>query len=319
MHKRLLTICLTGVTSLLCTTAAFADYTVGQHVEFRDDFYAYGGGWIPAVITKDYGPESVERYIVKIDGRPDSNQAARIGLLRPTDGSPRMACRNAADNNYQGPEMEERANRITAERRGAQAPQNAPAPQLAARPAAAPQFNPAAAAAPQFNSAPRAVAPGRNGKLPPNTQQAVLGKGLFPNGQPLGVPGQTNYLNNKRGQKSIIKVADPGQESYIGRWNLKVGGGFTKVYGTEKEVDGRKEWMEEFNFPVDAEVLVISPNGSWFKQSAGGVRTTGSWFDLGQNVVQLVGYDNDDWTGSVIKGQMEIRSPVGEWAYGKRF
>ena len=65
-------------------------------------------------------------------------------------------------------------------------------------------------------------------------------------------------------------------------------------------------------------MLVINPGGTWFKQFAG-KRNSGSWIDLGQNVVQVIGFEEDDWTGSVKKGQMEMRSPVGEWEYGRRF
>ena len=41
--------------------------------------------------------------------------------------------------------------------------------------------------------------------------------------------------------------------------------------------------------------------------------------DMGQNVVQIVGFEDDDWTGSVLKGELTLRSFVGMWEYGRRF
>lgn len=300
---------------------ASADYAVGQRMEFRDDYLGYGGGWVPCVITCDYGPAAVERYLVKIDGYGEIN--ARVGLLRPTDGSPRMVPKTPAENNYKGPEADAAADAIMAQRHGQQAP-------VAQTPAAAPQAVPQAA--PVQHAAPRAMAQaaapttgaavprfGAAGRMPANAVAAALGKGLFPNGKPLGVPGQTNYLLNRSGQKSVVCVAPPGDETFIGRWNLKAGGSWSKVLGSERNLgDGRTEYSLEYNFPVDADVLVINPGGTWFKQFAG-KRTSGSWIDLGQNVVQVIGFEEDDWTGSVKKGQMEMRSPVGEWEYGRRF
>lgn len=167
---------------------AFADYAVGQRMEFRDDYLGYGGGWVPCVITRDYGPAAVERYIVKIDGYGEIN--ARVGLLRPTDGSPRMIPKTPAENNYKGPEADAAADAIMAQRRGQQAPA---APATAAAP-------PATVAAPVQRAAPRTVAHagprfGAAGRMPANAVAAALGKGLFPNGKPLGVPGQTNYCS----------------------------------------------------------------------------------------------------------------------------
>lgn len=307
-----------GLCAAFSIAPAFADYAVGQRMEFRDDYLGYGGGWVPCVVVRDLGPGSVERYTVKIEGFGEVS--ARVGLLRPTDGSPRMVPKTPAENNFKGPEADAAADAIMAQRRGTQAPTQ---PAVAQQPAAAPQpviRHPAVQQPPVTNTAPRAVAhAAAPGHMPANTAQAALGKGLFPNGSPLGVPGQTNYMNNRNGQKSIVCVAPPGDESYIGRWQLKAGGSWSKVLGSERNMgNGRTEYSLEYNFPVDADVVVINPGGTWFKQFAG-KRTNGTWIDLGQNVVQLVGFEEDDWTGSVKKGQMEMRSPVGEWEYGRRF
>ncbi|MBV9901729.1 MAG: hypothetical protein JOZ90_11595, partial [Alphaproteobacteria bacterium] len=49
---------------------------------------------------------------------------------------------------------------------------------------------------------------------------APLGRGMFPNGGSFGTPGQTNYMPNRSGQRSIIAVAPPGMGPYVGRFNL---------------------------------------------------------------------------------------------------
>lgn len=307
-----------------CVSPALADYSVGQKMEWRDDFQSYGGGWIPGVITKDYGPNAVERYLFKLDSYGEIN--ARVGALRPTDGSPRMIPKTPAENNFRTADADAEADAIMAKKqklhsdmqqtmaqpRPTTAPNTVTPAAVATRPAQPSITQPAAVSRSTPNTA-RALTP------PANTVRAALGKGMFPNGTPLGVPGQTNYLPNRQGQKSIVCVAPPGDESFIGRWNLKAGGAWTTVLGSEKDLgNGRTQSTLEYSFPVNADVLVISPGGTWFKQFAG-KRTTGNWIDLGQNVVQLIAFDDDDWTGSVKKGQMEIRSPLGMWEYGKRF
>lgn len=74
--------------ALTAAALAMAGYRIGQHVYWRDDYSAYGGGWVRAVIVRDYGSEAVEQYVIKIDGR-NEERAARIGMLRPADGTPR--------------------------------------------------------------------------------------------------------------------------------------------------------------------------------------------------------------------------------------
>lgn len=312
MSRKTLLLIILGVCIGFYPGPAFADYKVGQAVEFRDDFQSYGGGWIPAVITEDHGPAAVERYVVRID--PWGEKCARVGGLRPTDGSPRMIPKTPAENNYRGPDADAVADAATARRKAqAAAFANLQGPSVQ---------NPVAVtgnAIPRREPAPQVRAETTRKSAPPNSIAAVLGRGMFPNGKPLGTPGQTNYLPNANGQKSIVCVAPPGEESFLGRWNLKAGGAWTTVLGSEKDLgNGRTQSTLEYSFPVAADVLVVNADGTWFKQFAG-KRTTGSWIDLGQNVVQLVGFDEDDWTGSVIKGQMEIRSPLGMWEYGKRF
>jgi hypothetical protein len=70
--------------------AAAAGYRVGQRVFWRDDYASYGPrpGWVRATIVKDNGQGSIEQYLIRLDGRTDQI-GARIGMLRPADGSPR--------------------------------------------------------------------------------------------------------------------------------------------------------------------------------------------------------------------------------------
>ena len=134
----------------------------------------------------------------------------------------------------------------------------------------------------------------------------------------MGTPGKANYRVGKDGQKYLVIVAAPGAQPFIGRWSLKAGGGFTQ---SDKRTlhDGRQQTTYNYSFPANADVLVVNPDGTWFKQFAG-KQVNGRWFDLGQNVFQMVGFEEEDWTGSVDdKGEMMIRGPVGNWEYGKRF
>jgi hypothetical protein len=129
-------------------------------------------------------------------------------------------------------------------------------------------------------------------------------------------------LPNRNGQKSIVAVAPPGLGSYLGRFNLMVGGTWSTV-STRDLGGGVTERTLAWNVPAQANVLVINANGSWYRKS-GGTRYAGRWFDLGQNVVQLVGYDGDDWTGSIQRWndgtcRMEMRGPLGQDEWGRRF
>jgi hypothetical protein len=75
--------------ALSVTGLAATGYRLGQHVFWRDDYSAYGGGWVKATIVRDYGSEAIEQYIIRIDGRGVEERSARIGMLRPADGTPR--------------------------------------------------------------------------------------------------------------------------------------------------------------------------------------------------------------------------------------
>jgi hypothetical protein len=143
---------------------------------------------------------------------------------------------------------------------------------------------------------------------------------MFPNGSPLGTPGQTNFLPNKNGQKSIVAVAPPGRGSFIGRYSLMVGGTWS-TFSTRDLGGGVTERTLNWNVPAQANVLVINADGSWYRKS-GSQRFFGQWIDLGQNVAQLIGYDGDDWSGSMqIAGgicRMEMRGPLGQNEWGRR-
>ena len=149
---------------------------------------------------------------------------------------------------------------------------------------------------------------------------APLGNGLFPNGAPFGTPGQTNFLVDDKGQRHIVAVAPPGQGSFVGRFNLLVGGTWS-TFSTRDLGGGVTERTLNWNVPAQANVLVINPDGSWSRKS-GSHRLSGRWIDLGQNVAQLIGYDDDDWTGSMqMSGgvcRMEVRGPLGQNEWGRR-
>ena len=151
---------------------------------------------------------------------------------------------------------------------------------------------------------------------------APLGRGIFPNGGPFGTPGQTNYMPNRNGQRSIIAVAPAGSGSFVGRFNLMVGG----TWSTASIRDlggGVTERTLNWNVPARANVLVINGDGTWYRKS-GSESFNGRWIDLGQNVAQLIGYDQDDWTASMQLSpdgicRMEVRGPLGQNEWGRPF
>lgn len=289
---------ISSVILLASVIAVFsAPYRIGQRVEFRDDFHSYGGGWLKATITADSGPTAVEQFMVRIDGQR-YDTVARFGQLRPADGSPAPPwpstdpARMKQLNNYQPLEISGPATAGAASAEGSVSASSVPG-----------------------------AAPLQPAKTVPATRAAGIpdhapSKSKFQNGEPMGVPSQTSFRLDRQGQKHLVAVAAPGTESYIGTWALKVGGAWTT-----KEVKdlggGRRERVLEFGLPANSDVLTINADGTWTKQFAG-KSSRGRWFDLGSNVVQLIRYsDDDDWTGSVQNGQMELRSPVGLWEYGR--
>ncbi len=210
-----------------------------------------------------------------------------------------------------------------------------PANPVAEQPRPAPVLAPAPAFAPaprvQPRPAPRITAPqpqaggcgGTGGGGSVHIAGAVaapLGKGLFPNGAAFGTPGQTNFLFDDKGQKHIVAVAPPGQGSFVGRYSLMVGGTWS-TFSTRDLGGGVSERTLNWNVPAQANVLVINADGSWSRKS-GSHRLSGRWIDLGQNVAQLIGYDDDDWTGSIQKVggvcRMEMRGPLGQNEWGQR-
>lgn len=254
--------------------------------------------------------------MVRVDGQTTDDHA-RFGQIRPADGTAAPPWpsndpqRRAQLNNYRPLEM---SGPSTA---GSHTNDHATATKQTARQSEQKQV-------PASNMAPLTVPQTGRPTAPPLIvagalpgSRAPLGKGMFPNGEPLGTPGKTNHKKGKDGKDHIVTVATPGTESYVGRWDLSAGGGFS-LKDRQTLYDGSRQTTREFSFPAKSDVLVINANGTWFKQFAG-KKTNGSWFDLGQNVVQLGGFEDEDWTGSVKDGQLTIRGPVGNWEYGKRF
>ncbi|MEO8361782.1 MAG: hypothetical protein ABI672_17235 [Vicinamibacteria bacterium] len=283
------------------SVAAQSGYHVGQRVYWRDDSL---GAWVKATILRDNGAGSVEQYLIKVEGR-QGEESARIGMLRPADGSPR-------------PPMPTTDPFRLSQLYGFHQERDAwPLPAEAAKPVANRAAAPAAAAPAPAQPAPVAQVSQVRAVGRPRADAAVLGTGMYANGEKMGIPGQTNFRIGKDGQKHIVTVETPGDESFLGRYKLKAGGSWS-VSDRKDMGQGRTQVTESYNFPADADVLVISGDGTWFKQFAGR-KTTGRWMDLGQNVVQLVGFEDDDWTGSVAKGVMTIRGPVGSWESGLRF
>jgi hypothetical protein len=144
---------------------------------------------------------------------------------------------------------------------------------------------------------------------------------MWPNGKPLGTPGQTNYKYDPQGRKNIVAVAPPGMGTFLGRFNLMVGG--TWSTSSIRDVGGGvQERTLNWNVPAKANVLAINADGTWYRKDGSHIYH-GRWIDLGQNVAQLIGYDGDDWTGSVQRSpngicRMEMRSPLGQTEWGQR-
>lgn len=268
--------------------AAAQHYQVGQHVEA---YSPMAGRWVSGTIARLDG----DRYMFQADDHSLANDYWGVtpDQLRPVGAA-------AA-----GPAAPGGAGPV-----GTAAPPRAPDPQL---PQAQPQAQAGNCGAADGGPATVRIA---------GTHPAPLGGGIFPNGSPLGTPGQTNYLNNRNGQRSIVAVAPPGLGSPIGRFNLMVGG----TWSTASIRDlggGVSERILEWNVPARANVLLINADHSWYRKS-GSTRLSGRWIDLGQNVVQLIGYDGDDWTGSIQRWndgicRMEMRGPLGQNEWGRRF
>jgi hypothetical protein len=264
-------------------------YQVGQHVEA---YSPMAGRWVAGTIARLDG----SRYMFQADDHSLANDYWGVtpDQLRPV-GAGTDAPGLAGQTPQPAPRGTEAAGR----------PDPAPTPQ---------------AQAPAGNCG---SAGGAHGTVRmTGARPAPLGGGIFPNGTPLGTPGQTNYMNNRNGQRSIVAVAPPGLGSPIGRFNLMVGGTWSTA--TIRDLGGGvTERTLEWNVPAQANVLLINPDHSWFRKS-GSTRLSGRWIDLGQNVVQLIGYDGDDWTGSIQRWndgicRMEMRGPLGQNEWGRPF
>ena len=277
---------------LVCAPRAQAQsYQPGDHVEV---FSPMTGQWEPGTIVSLDGAMSDgrARYMFQADNKTLSSAfwgttADRIRTGPPTAEAPRPTPAPAAD--------------------------FAPAPRVQRQ--VAPQIVP-----PQQQAEGCAGAGGGGSVHIAGAVAAPLGQGLFPNGAPFGTPGQTNFLVDDKGKRHIVAVAPPGEGSFVGRYSLMVGGTWSTL-STRDLGGGVTERTLNWNVPAQANVLVINPDGSWSRKS-GSHRLSGRWIDLGQNVAQLIGYDDDDWTGSMQKSggvcRMEMRGPLGQNEWGRR-
>lgn len=279
-----------GLALICASPAAAQQYQVGQHVEA---YSPMAGRWVTGTIARLDG----NRYMFQADDHSLANDYWGVTpeQLRPIGATPNPP----AD-----------ATGRTAGVPGGNYVPNRRSPGPITEPAGGPAGNCATAGG------------GRSTVRIAGTHPATLGGGIFPNGGPLGTPGQTNYMSNRNGQRSIVAVAPPGLGSPIGRFNLMVGG----TWSTASIRDlggGVTERTLEWNVPAQANVLLINPDHTWYRKS-GSIRLSGRWIDLGQNVVQLIGYDGDDWTGSIQRWndgicRMEMRGPLGQNEWGRPF
>ncbi|MEO7247709.1 MAG: hypothetical protein ABIW31_04585 [Novosphingobium sp.] len=254
----------------------------------------------------------------KVEVFSPMSQRWEAGTIVALDGSRYMF--QADDKNLPTAFWGTTAERIRARGAGA-AP---PPPEAQAQPALAPPRVDPPRADPAIAPAKQAAAncggPTGGIRRIAGTIPAPLGQGRWPNGQPLGTPGQTNFAYDANGQKHIVAVAPPGVASFIGTYSLMVGGTWS-TFSTRDLGGGVTERTLNWNVPAQANVLIINADGSWYRKS-GGQKYNGRWFSLGQNVAQLVGYDGDDWTGSIQRSggdcRMEMRSRLGQNEWGKR-
>lgn len=332
---------------LVFSTAAYAQgFHEGQEVMFKDPYSRHGDNWVRATITKNYGPNTKEQYLVKIDGTP-GEEHARPDMLKLAAAEPERIQPPAFGNGVFQPGQKvlfknqysrfgdkwlsatitrdlgpTAVDRYLIKIDGHPGEEYARVPML--KPADAAQPDPvqnAPVQRPPVANDPAVAPPARPGHVGnpniPNATPAALNNGVFVNGEPLGVPGKANYKVAKDGNKYLVKVAPPGEEVPWGRWNMWVGGQFS-VINTENLGHGVERITSNYGFPEKANVVVINANGTWYKQWKG-VKTSGNWLDLGQNVVQLIGYDRDDWTASVQNGKLQIFSHLAQLEEGKRF
>lgn len=152
------------------------------------------------------------------------------------------------------------------------------------------------------------VQPPTQGAWNPPPRGKVMPGDMNPNSA-LGRKGTT-----PAGRKDFFVHSPPGDELPLGRWNLRVGGQFFKAGETSTTT------TYEYGKPEQASIVTINSNGSWSKNDHGKV-TQGRWDNIGSNVIRLEDYGGagDDWTVSAWKGEINIKSQVGELEWGRRF
>lgn len=170
----------------------------------------------------------------------------------------------------------------------------------------APGSAPAAAAPPQAGAAAAAMPePARPGAV------AVAPRG------PKRPEGSAEHVLGADGRTHLRALAGPGDEMPLGRWKLSAGGQ-SVLTGRTNNGDGTGTVTHQWAGPESAGSLTINPNGTWLDVSASGIRTQGRWKDLGQNRVELDGYDGEVWTASTWHGDLNMVNAVGEYEYGRR-
>lgn len=130
--------------------------------------------------------------------------------------------------------------------------------------------------------------------------------------------GRSQVVVGADGQRHLRSMVGPGDEMPIGRWILKTGG---QSVLTNSRVDpGGRTITETHTWTPQARsnVLTISANGTWTRTGVDGKRDAGRWNDLGDNIIELVGYEGETWTASVWKGELQVKHPVGKLDWGRR-
>lgn len=147
-----------------------------------------------------------------------------------------------------------------------------------------------------------------------------------PTRQPPGLShcGNVQYkmrpLSKKRsyqaldGRQAEGWMIGPGDASPIGRWKLNVGVIPSKV-GSEQRGGVRVDTYRITEaLPVGS--ITISPGGAFSYVDVDRKAKSGRWVDLGQNIVELRGYDGEVFTASVWQCRIELQNPSGTRVWG---
>lgn len=320
---------LSALLTLVVAGSALAQgYHVGQKVELRDDYYVHGGGWVPATITVDYGPGSMQEFMVRVDGRTNQ-EAAVFGQIRPADGSaaPPWPSNDPAKmqalNNFKpieesGPSTAGQHGRKVAAVAPEAVPTTSSAPPRAVSATTAAQAPVAsvATAAPPRTANVNAVAAGSGKRISTGGGPGYSPFGRFPS---MSNGNNPNYALGHNGvtppgRENFIVQSSPGDAFPVGRWALKVGGQFTNVGGPDRNGSQLQEWggVEK------AEKVAINADGTWTRSAFGSAPAArGKWVDIGYNVVRLLDYGgpNSDYTASVWNRKLTIKMGGGGNVY----